>query len=77
MNKISMFPILDQIDVVDLHDVDIWIKIFSFLMKSILQLFESYTLLVIRILNIDSSYLFNPDKNIFNQNKFLSLSLNL
>ena len=23
MNKISMFPILDQIDVVDLHDVDI------------------------------------------------------
>ena len=72
-----MFPILDQIDVVDLHDVDIWIKIFSFLMKSILQLFESYTLLVIRILNIDSSYLFNPDKNILNQNKFLSLSLNL
>ena len=42
MNKLSMFPILDQIDVVDLHDVDIWIKIFSFLMKSILQLFESY-----------------------------------
>ena len=72
-----MFPILDQIDVVDLHDVDIWIKMFSFLMKSILQLFESYTLLVIRILNIDSSYLFNPDKNILNQNKFLSLSLNL
>ena len=69
-----MFPILDQIDVVDLHDVDIWIKIFSFLMKSILQLFESYTLLVIRILNIDSSYLFNPDKNILNQNKFLSIS---
>ena len=77
MNKISMFPILDQIDVVDLHDVDIWIKMFSFLMKSILQLFESYTLLVIRILNIDSSNLFNPDKNILNQNKFLSLSLNL